>query len=552
MSAHGSGTDPREPRRAQEPPSWPGEPMSWSTFLAARDAARGWALEAGRRLLDGEAAGALPGWRMEPRLAVALARRLARELPAPGPEALAATLAPTQDLPRLSRGPAEPFLHREALERAELPVVADTPLHRCAFGLERLAFLAARVEDRERGAWSRASYAADPTRDAEAAGLWAGWLSGNPWSLRRPWERLFLPEAARVFRAVAADRKLSPEVSRRALEDLREAFFYRMIGGKGALPGWAELAARVIETGPPGPLDALLGALPAGDRARLAACAATRGVWRGSAAAVWRAPGEEARAALGAAALAARPAEAEGWLDAHLVRRLLVAWRSGRTSTDWILATQNRGRARARARALLAARGAKLAEPLLALDALYARTAAALRRLAWGWAWSELARDFSFDLGRPLTTPCRPPAAPRPSPLSPEERPALRSWVLLVALKGRLGHLRAWVAEGRTGDRDSTWGRLLSEDLPALLREGAEDLHYRRLRAALSAELGACLEALRSPLAAVVALPPGRRLRAAFEEALRPGWDERVPFPRSGFPTFQQHAAEALDALEGA
>lgn len=526
--------------------------MSWSGFLGAREQARSWALEAADRLSQGKVEGALPGWRLDAPEEMTAGQLLLRRPPAPAPTLLYAALAPRAGLPNLARDPSEPFLHREALERASTRALEDTPLHRLAWGLERLHFLAARVEDRERRRWAVAEHPADPARDAETAGLWAAWLSGNPWSLRRPWEKLFLPEATRVFRAIAADRKLAPEIARRVIDDLREAFFYRMIGGKGALPGWAELAARVLETAPPGPLESVLRSLPAADRARLGACAAGRGVWRASAAAQWRAPGEATRAALAADALARHPERVEGWMDAHVIRRLILAWASGRAETDWILVTQNRGRARARARALLAARGAKLAEPLLALDGLFSRTAGALRRLCWGWAYSELARDFAFDLGRPLSARCDAPAADRPAPLDDRAQRALGAWLLLVVLKGRLGHLQRWVADGRTGDRDSTWGRLLSDELPPCLRDTADEVHYLRLRGALSGGLPAALRALSEPLAAVVALPAGRGLRAAFEARFRPSWPEDLPFPRAGFPTFQRHAAAALATLEAA
>lgn len=524
--------------------------MTWSSFLSERERALTWADGAARALSEGRTEGALPGWRIQPRVESDLARTLLQAPPAPSPRALFAALAPARELPALGREPAEPFLHREALERAVRKDLTSTLHNRLAWGLERLRFLAARVDDRERRRWAGERWAADPARDAECAGLWAAWFSGNPWSLKRPWERLFLPEATRVFRAIAADRRLAPDIARRVVEDLREAFFYRMIGGKGALPGWADLAARVLETAGQTPMEGLLTQLPASDRARLGACAAGRGVWRATAGALWRAPGEETRAALAAEALAAHPEEVEGWLDAHVVRRLIRAWAAGRTETDWILVTQNRGRGRARARALLAARGAKLAEPVLALDALFARTASALRRLCWGWAWSELARDFSFDLGRPLSPSCAPPRVNRLAPLDEAARADLHSWLLLVALKGRLAHLRAWAREGRTGDRDSTWGRLLSEELPESLRDPAGEAHYRRLRGALGEGLAIELSRLRDPLQVVVSLPAGRGLRAAFEAALRPGWSERVPFPRSGFPTFQRHAAEALASLE--
>ena len=170
-------------------------------------------------------------------------------------------------------------------------------------------------------------------------------------------------------------------------------------------------------------------------------------------------------------------------------------------------------------------------------------------RAAWfHQVWQELRRDFTFD-GRNLATPpCA--LAAEDAPVEPFEPPAglLRTWVLLVILRGRWDQLQRWAEEGSTGDRDSTWGRLLSESLPTALAVGpggGRDL--RRLRDHLSMALPDVLIDLLPELRAIAALAVGERLPDAVRAALSPRWDPRVPLPERGFPDVRRRAIQMLN-----
>jgi len=236
----------------------------------------------------------------------------------------------------------------------------------------------------------------------------------------------------------------------------------------------------------------------------------------------------------------------ERLLDSHVARRVLDRWADDPEASAWGVVTQNRGRARGRLRAVLAADPGRLLEPLLQLPSLLARTRAAVRRFAWSWAWRELAADFAFDAARASAPPCLHAAEPLPA-LSSEATEALDTWVLLVLLRGREAHLERWVRTGGTGDRDSTWARLLSDAVPDVLVDdptaAGRSRTYRRLRAELSDRLPSLRNRLLPVLRTVAELPSGRKLRASFEERIGPRWSLEVPAPRSGFPTFQRHAS---------
>ncbi len=213
----------------------------------------------------------------------------------------------------------------------------------------------------------------------------------------------------------------------------------------------------------------------------------------------------------------------------------------GRLDNDWGIVTQARGRVRARVRRLASERPSALLEALLQAQALHARTVAAARRWAWAWAWDELARDFSFDLERPLSAPCE-QRDELDLQLPSEAIEALDTWVLLVVLKGRSTHLQRCVREGSTGDRDTTWGRLLSDDLP----RGLAVERYQALRVELADSLGLRLATLRPLLTRIAEMEAGRTLRRRFEALLGDTWHPEMAFPRAGFPTFVRHAREAI------
>lgn len=438
---------------------------------------------------------------------------------------------------RFSGGPLE--------SRAADEVRAAPEPVRILAGLEHLG---QQIEARERRAWAEEEHLADAL-DGRARDLWGAWLAGHPWEARAGWEELYLAPAERTFRAICLARELPAEVRGRVVSDLREAFFYALVGGQGPFPGWAELAVRVLETaGADGPVCAVAPLLANADLSRLTRCAATRGSWRQTLATLWTdLPEESARALRSHRLVASNPSQLEALLDLHVLRKVVAAW----PADPWPRVTQNRGRARGRLRAALAeSRGPELSRALLGLDALHSRTRAATQRFAWAWAWAELARDFSFDLDRTVTPACV-DAGSALAPLSASDHAALRTWVLLVLLRGRRGHLERWVRTGSTGDRDSAWARLLAtlpDDLADPASPGARTRTYHRVRTALSDSLCDHQQGLASVLAALARLEGGRGLRGRFTAAVGGAWDARVPLPRTGFPRLVEQARRARAA----
>ena len=528
--------------------------VQWSTFLASREQRRLGALRAATALAAGDDAPAialLADWLLnESRARVALALLMERP-PDPDPQLLAATLTPGDQLPPPAPQDwdATEFLHRRRLARSPLKPLSEEPVSRLAWALEQLAFVGSEVERRERRAWADTRYPTHAERDGETAGLWAQWFSGSPWGVRERWEKLFLPAATRVFHGVCAARKLPQDVMERSREDLREAFFFRMLSGE--LPGWAEVAARTLETSSVSLVVALASLLDDEAWARVSRCAATRGSWADTAHALWpEIPGGPARG------LALRrdvaPPTMETLLDLHVVMRLVNRWHEGacEPDTSWGTVVQNRGRARGRLRAISAGAGGQcMLEPLMALDSLHARTDAAVRRYAWAWAWRELAHDFSFNTEHPIGRPCV-VEADALEPIGASERATISTWILLVILKGRQAHLERWIRCGGTGDRDSTWARLLADDLPQHLADPEQTdrraRSYHRLRADLAEALPEHLVAVGPALTALAQMRKHRGLRAEVTQALAPLWDPRVPFPKSGFPTFLTNARTSL------
>jgi hypothetical protein len=406
------------------------------------------------------------------------------------------------------------------------------------------------VADRERAAWGRHDHRDDPDGDVRIAALWAAWFHADPWSGRDAWEALLLPEAQRAFRGVCEARRLPAEVRQRALSDLREGFFWALLGAGGdSPPAWIELALRTLETHGDGPVAALAARLDPEGWGRAARCVSHRGSWAGTIASWQPAHEPAARARAVAREASDNPVLPDALLDLHVVLRAIQHLDGDPHAALWGVVRQNRGRARGRLRALLAREPQALLEPLLALPQLLERTRAATRRFAWSWAWRELATDFAFDAARASTAPCLLPDAP-PPPLTAEQHDALATWGLLVALRGRYDHLQRWVRTGSTGDRDSTWARLLAEACPDCLADpdaSGRTRTYHRLRTELAELLPSLTRRWATQLAQIAALPSGRGLRKAFEALVSDAWSPEVPMPRSGFPTFQRHAAQ-LDA----
>jgi len=469
-------------------------------------------------------------------LVTVASRALRLQEPAPSPASLSLALAPTPLGPELS---ATRRVHESSLTRLE-PVPNDSA-HRAAWRIAELDRLGREIEDRERRSWVR-EWPVDATRDADAAEVWAALFSGNPWGLRDRCEELWLATATRSFSGVLAARDLPSEVRSQVLSDLREAFFYRLLGDGHSTPGWAELAVRVLET--IGPVIGPASTLSQQSRSLAGQCVTSRAGWARTTAALFATlPDREGRATA-VAELFHDPATFEAVLDLHVALRFLQALPDDRRAS-WRLVTQNRGKARGRLRALVSADRYWLSA-LLAVDSLHARTQAAVARFAWSWAWQEMSRGFSFDAGRATTPPCRslPPGLP---PLTDDSASALPTWVLLVLLKGRWAHLERWVRTGGTGDRDSTWARLL-KDLPD--RVGDPDGGYKRVRIHLNRELVRYLEANQPVLQALSVLPIDRRLKNRVLARIEPSWHPEIALPRSGFPTFVENARRALALLE--
>lgn len=418
---------------------------------------------------------------------------------------------------------------------AEAPIAAREGEAADDVGLARLAALGQRLAD-ARAAWDRARYPADPM-DATIAGCWTRWAAGNPFHDQRKWLALLEKPVVAAFRQALSARPLPPDVVARAIGDLRDALFYQLIGGRGGVSGFAELAAHALEMAPGGPIAPLVEVLSPTGRATVANCVSRRGHWPST---LERAlpnlagPGERAlhvqRAELD---------DALAWAELHTALRLVASWGGdgGDDERDWAIVTQNLGRSRGRLRAVAASEPpAALVEALVRVDGLAERTRAAARRWGWSWAWEALSRGFSFDLDQPVIRPCR--VEPGVEPLDADDQAVLDGWFVLAVLRGRGATVRRWCTEGK-GDADGTWGRLLLE-LPEGLRD--PDGGFVRVRAGLADGWDARVASTAPVLREIAALPPSRKLKDAFWAVAGPAWPEAIARPRGGFPTFVEHA----------
>lgn len=375
--------------------------------------------------------------------------------------------------------------------------------------------------------------------DRELIAAWDAWFEGRPWDHRTLWERRYLHLAREAVRAVARHLRLPEAALRRVLDDLEDSFFLVLFGDEDGVPTWLDIGLLALERAPEGPVMSLGSCLNAPGWDRLGACLRRRGAWP---------------ATLNCAPGVAAPRDAaalEELLDLHVLRQVLTgADTASALDLDraWRVVRSNRGRMRGRLRALLVEgprdgiRGRLLRHP-----ALSRATETALARFWFHQAWQELRRDFTFD-GRDLATP---PCAPTEEDATTERlelnQGALRTWVLLVALRGRWEHLQRWAEEGSTGDRDSTWGRLLADQLPAALARGAAGQRdLRPLRDYLSMNLADVLTSLLPTLEAVASAQPGPGLNDVVRRVLKPGWHAEVDFPQRRFAELRDHAAALL------
>jgi hypothetical protein len=489
----------------------------------------------------------LCGWRFarEPALTGLVEETLRTAPLCPSPLARALSFAPLEPL---EEGDLTEVQHRVRLaERwGEQPPMLEVDPR--VWAADALGWLGAEMEEVERCAWLQTSWEDSP-EDAELAAMWRRLGQGGFWSDRGRWTRRLTGDVVSVFRQVMESRQLPSEVARRAVADLRDVLPYKLATGGKTAGGLVQIGARVLETGPAGPLSELLTALSERGRRAAGHCLSRRGHWPETLSQLFPHAVPSERALRSVDWLS--PDRGEILLDLHVALRLLERWSeqdAGDPGTDWSVVVQNRGRSRGRLRALLCEgpippTGPEWMGSFLGWPAMAQRTRAAVRRWAWEWAWEELALDFSFDAGRPVGVPCRQDGE-GPLPLEGEEVEILEVWVLRVILRGRLQHLRRWVDEGSTGDHDATWGRLLVE-IPDVLRDAGTG-RYGRVRAHLVTELPSVLAGHRPLLGALAALPEGRTAMAQFRTLVEPVWHAAIPPVASGMPSVRRFAAEAF------
>ncbi|MCB9759845.1 MAG: hypothetical protein H6739_08430 [Alphaproteobacteria bacterium] len=438
------------------------------------------------------------------------------------------------------------------------PAVAGDPL---AWGLAALAEAGLDLQERERDAWQVVDHPVDPLRDAVAQGLWQGWIEGRHWADHDDWLRLVKPIVTRTLIAALVERGLPERRCVEAARELRESLFLRLVGRDllrhpqqraqaEHLDGFLELAVRVLETAPPGPVDALAARMDDEGWRWLTDCPRAQAAFGPTLASLYpQLPDVHAHARAARQDLRREPRRLEALLDLLVAARLIRGWASEDGIDGRAVVANNRGKSRGRLRAVLAqVHPEAVGEALLGLDALYARTAAALRRYTWAWAQQVVRMGLAIDPLTGVTPPCEPPP-PGPAPFTAPERDALRTWVLLVVLRGRLERLEEWSRTGGT-QRDAVWGRLLTDALPADLKDppapGERQARYTRARTELALSLDALLASLRPTLAQVAALESGRDLRQRCEAVLDEVWSDAIERPTRGFPAFVRHAGEAL------
>ena len=287
--------------------------------------------------------------------------------------------------------------------------------------------------------------------------MWMRWATGDVWSIREGWEAATLPAARRSFASVMASRHLPRSVQAQVLERLEDSFFLFLCPLGDALPGWAVLATRVLETAGDAPTAPLVATVGATGRERLSRCAATRGVLARTLAGALGRPAPTPTSGRPGSTRCLSPRSVEGLLDLHVAQRLLDRWSAGasfRPREQRHVVLQGRSRARARMRAV----------------------AAELDRPGGGWTHSSSSRRSTRAPWPPWpawpgpgpatscasTSPCTwsgpsPRGAGQRSPasrrLDPDHHDVVTTWVLLVVLKGRLDHLLRWVDTGARATR---------------------------------------------------------------------------------------------------
>ena len=527
----------------------------WAAFREAHAVRVARAVAAADALLAGNvepARGLLAPWTFsaDARATERLLERLRATPPCPPPAHRAAILGP---VPEQGPEPAgEPDQREHLYKQAQAP--DDGPCSErdaLAWGLEGLAWFGGRVEETERQAW-QAAVQVDPIRDGAARALWEKLLAGDFWTARETVDALWLPTARRVFGAALRARGV-PSAERSAyLQEFAEGFFWVLLGGADSLPGWKEIAVRVLETdGPSAPtaLGTHLG--PEGWSWVVRCPTASSPTWRATRA--WALPDHPNALAEGWRLAGQGPGDAsllEHLLDGQVALRLLAAWSDEeprtRPSQGWDVVLRHRTRTRGRLRAVMLETASDRLLRILELPGLAARSERAVAAVAWARAHAVLHQHQVPSWDSSLTPPCEEPPA-LAAPLDAKEQSIVQTWVLLVVLRERFGQLEHWRRTGSWRKRpDSGWGRLLQDSLPASLV--GPDGGYTRVQAHLCLHWDAVCDGLRPVLEQVVACRKGPEIRAAVS----PCWEPEVPLPSRMGSGAKSAAQDVLDNLSGA
>lgn len=442
-------------------------------------------------------------------------------------------------------GPAPGLVHSSARSEVEFDrqVLDTVPAMSC--GEEQLReaawYLLARLGEEIRlreGARPRfLRHPQDETVRRFLTGLFEGRPTPNAGRVLRS---LYGSTVRRAYAAVCADLGLPPGVAESKVEGALEALEFLAFTSH-----WSEVVARMVEA-TDDPVVALAKALDPSGAEVVSRCIGGREAWRRT-----------------SGVLAGRvPTEAEvaGQLavgaDLHVFLRLLQhfgsrvpAGGSGTGLPGWLVVSANRGKIRGRLRQVLARSPERLAATVLPLDALYARSEAAMARWAFDWAWREARFDFSYDMDRMGAPACR---LPDPVAEAPEAPPLARAEVLTAVLllvsRGVHEDLLRWVAGAPSVSLSDKFYRYLAEAPAGVADAGSRSRSYARLKDHLDDSLGEYLADVARVAQRVAEVRPARRgMVEALRAALQPDWDAgAVPLPGRDAETIQQNFAVFL------
>jgi hypothetical protein len=545
------------PTGLKRPEAYEGLPraplLDWSTFIAEQQARTAHALQLADSILADApalsvAAHLLGGWafaQTEHRLSALLTRLRSVEV-RPSPAQLAAGLAapPTAGPPPAALQVHLQHLHQRAPEEA----IPDSPRHRLAWLLLRLSRLGDRVHREEREAW-QCPAPVDAKADARAQASWTALAGGGIWSVHDHLQVQWMPEARRGFRGGLRARGVPGHLWADYVREFEDGFLFYMVGGRDAVPGWQDVALRVLEWNGASAISGLARLVPPNRWARVLTCSkATTPAWRNARS--WLLPELAlplARTWALRDQLQSGELDLEVAMDGMLALRLLSAWAEDAASAEperaWRVVLHHRQRTRGRLRAVLLEQSLDWTEALTHTPGLAARTRQALRRYAWAQA-CEVVRHQGLPSWEDGPTPACAPSPPLPEPLPEAVRASLQSWALLCILRGSLDQLLHWSTTGQWLRRpDSGWGRLLQDGLPGAARD--ENGGYERVQAVLSTELPSMLGALRPKLEAVAEAPNTK----AMKQVLLDGWSPDVAPPARLQKKMAGYAREALERL---